>query len=63
MTETPLERNKNCGNCDRFIWNGTRYGGVCNNTVSALFDRTLSCLYDACSAHIPHEAKDRTDGR
>ena len=42
---------ENCGACACFVWNGTRYGGVCNNIASALFNRTLSCLRDACGAH------------
>lgn len=51
-----------CGSCAHFQWNGTRYGGVCGNLASALFNRTLSCLHDACGAHSALRAKDQADG-
>lgn len=47
----PPREAKTCGNCDCFVWNGTRFGGVCNNTASALFNRVLSSLRDGCGAH------------
>lgn len=64
MTDTLPQRieAENCGACEHFIWNGTRYGGTCNGLASALFNRTLSCLHDACGAYSALRTKDRADG-
>ena len=56
------EEAGSCGTCEHFLWNGTRYGGVCNGIASSLFNRTLSCLHDACGAHSALRAKESSDG-